>query len=195
MEITSLSFDPGFTALGWSICVWDTETKRMTVTHMETEKPGVLAGRVKYRTLAEKISKRMVAVQLLDEMFERILEEHDPDFIITESPFFNSRTPNAYESLVQWCLTLNSRLANTRQEIAHKVAPTEAKKHLAASSTGGKASKLDMMESVRTHPMINTDAVNTDDMSSHAADSVGVAYGFFVGRLDTILKEREKGLT
>lgn len=114
----------------------------------------------------------------LRRFFKDFFEEHDPDAVIAESPFYFSKRPGAYETLVEAKFIIKEALYATNPFITlNLITPSVAKKAVGAASD--QSDKNKMRQTVLGLDVVkNSLKSNANDLDDHACDSiaVGVAY-------------------
>jgi len=171
-----ISIDPGTETLGLCIMSVDVDTLEITSTQCRTytgsKLPSVLFQEDNYNARYYRIKSHC-------DNLKKILLEVNPLFIVCESPFYNSRRPNAFEALTQ----VTTNLLNTCYEYNCKmpffyIDPPTAKIAVGAK---GNAKKEDMLAAVKNLTDLNyTGEISLKDLDEHSIDSIAIGYSKIV---------------
>lgn len=173
-NIKILGIDPGLTNTGYNISTYSPLTGIIEVKQYDV---------ISAIKIAKKLNKQdynkygsIIPLQFYEEELNRILSAHKPDYVVSESAFYCSRTPNAFASL-SLCINAIERVLYNYGKTLYKIAPREAK---VAVSTG-KANKIAVQEAILNLPDLNikrTKSRNIENMVEHEADSIAITYAF-----------------
>ena len=181
--IKVLAFDPGLTAMGWSLLAYNTDTHNIMVL-----KYGTIYGKNALKTRKEMhggFTKQFITLMAYESIVSDMIRNTAPDYISVEGAFM-CRFPAAFAALSA-VINVIRRCAHlvTNKDI-HEIAPMESKK---AASATGTASKSTVQEALLTNPDIDFKSKATDhleDMTEHSADSIACGLAFIKNKLPTI---------
>ena len=182
-KIVVMGIDPSTSHLGHSKLTYDIKKQRTI-----TETYGCFSA----TDLARKYSKQevkeygnIISLFQCEQEIERIVDDYQPDFVVSESPFVY-RFPQAFASL---CLCVNAiqrALYKTNRKL-YLIAPRQAKKAIGNSMAG----KEEVQEAIHHLPdlkIIHTKEKPKETMVEHEADSIAIAYAFIHQVLPELLK-------
>lgn len=174
MKTTILSFDPGAGATGWAYSIYDHDKKRLYVNAC-----GLLEGRrllldLKRKTgdlYLKRYGTQFCQLEAFYVAFKGIMEDHDPDVVISEAPFVG-RFPKAFTSLSLIMDRIRSAAQKTLDKRVEELAPTLVKKAVFGKGT---ADKEDMKAVFRKKDVTFN---IKKDLTEHEIDAVSVAYAW-----------------
>lgn len=190
--IRQLNIDPALSHLGWSITDFDITQGTMSVYRFGTLEATKEVSKVAYREQVELYTKRMITLKMIRDHIKVLMDEFQPDFVITEDAFFGMRRPSAFSALIECISTIEFFLMNEYQKRVYKVAPRSAKQCMTGS---GSASKDPIQQAI----MVRDDIIfkqkkQAEKLGEHEADSISVGYFFRKNILPGILSEMTQGL-
>lgn len=166
------SIDPGTHALGLSI--WEIEYATASVLSIETTT--IKPERFDFSEgLPEPESARMRRLEVMRRILADYIEQYRPIRVVYETPFFNRRTPGAYEPLLA-CTTMLQSLVMSYGDIQLVgIPPLLVKQAVQATSSKG---KNPMFQAVCGHDYIRTRLVTPWEwLDEHGIDSLAVGLG------------------
>lgn len=189
--IKILAIDPGVSRLGWSIVLYHPKNGNIIIKRFGTIEAKKIVSRVNYKEQTDIYGKRFVALLLLQEKITEILTTHKPDYVVAENSFFCSRFPNAFSSLVQVLMMLDTVVYKLLSGVVYKIAPKQAKLIISGAGTANKdgvqtaIASLDKLQFQQNK--------SAEDLNEHEADSIAVGYAFIMNVLPGILSDRRGG--
>lgn len=181
--IKILGIDPGVNHTGYSIGLFDPKTDTLNI-----KEYGVFSA----STIAKKNFKQdfktygnIISLTVYEQEFEKILDSHHPDYVVSESAFFNPRMPNAFLSL-SLCINTIRTILYRRQQILYTVAPKEAKQTV-STATANKAAVQESIHHLKDLSIKHTRSKPQEKMVEHEADSIAIMYTFCKNTLRAIL--------
>lgn len=187
-----LSFDPGTTNLGWAIGDYqidpiDYRVRCHGVTHATRMAK-------KQKDAVGEHGIRLIALDVVEDEVCRLMKKYQPDYVVSEDTYFNSRTPGAHAALLL-CIHVISRTLFHLYKDENSIPLTASKLHKLAPSTiklaisgRGTSNKVEVIESVLSNPEISFDVVpvhkdqlseeNAVALCEHDADAISVGYAF-----------------
>lgn len=173
---TIVGIDPGSSCLGLAIIEFDLLTNKILRTTAKT----FVANRfiIKNDILTELHGERFSRIETHKVNILAALMSAKPVLIACESPFFNSRMPNAYGALTEVLVAIKSAVFEyDRTKVIRLMDPPNVKKSVGAP---GNADKIKMKEKVLALQDINYDGdVEIENLDEHSLDAIAVAYGCF----------------
>lgn len=182
-SIIVLGIDPGINNTGYSIGVFDRNKDHLTIKEYGVFSASTLAKKEMKEDY--KIYGTVIVHKIYDREMSKLIDTYHPDFVVSESAFFNPHTPNAFLSLSLCIHTIRNVLYRYKQ-ILYTVAPKEAK----LTVCGGTATKTAIQDSIhklKDLTIKHSKVRACDKMVEHEADSIAVQYTFVKNNLRNIL--------
>lgn len=190
--IRILNFDPALSHAGWSVVDFDDTTGKLTVMKFGHICPNKIASRANMRPMVEQFGTRLISLVTLRASVEALIKEHNPDYIVVEDAFFNSKFPNACMALLQWITTVELLAYQQFNMPIYRIAARAAKHDINGM---GDSSKDNVQKAVLNHENIMfANLENKRDelaaMDEHEADSIAIGYCFCVRILPGLIANR-----
>lgn len=176
VELRILSIDPGTQKLGTSFSIANFYNKRFTVLQAETIDVDRLVNVVNSE-MVEDYSKYLTMVDNVYKLTKKLVEQYQPDWVICESPYMNSRFPLPYALLTLCTQAINKAVKDCSLSIGFSlIDPASVKKEIGAKGNSG--DKLAVKTAVINHPLIHS-TVNLYNLDEHSSDAIAIGfYGF-----------------
>jgi Holliday junction resolvasome RuvABC endonuclease subunit len=176
-RVCIVGLDPGTNTFGIAKLVFSNRTGEIISTEARTLVGERLPGRDLW--LAEQHGEMYSRVSAISDELVSLLNDVQPDYVATESPFFNSLRPYAYGTLMTTMTFI--RQAVTRYSSwcqLHLLPPSCVK---LAVQAGSSAKKDAVREAVLALPDLKYESsANTlDTLDEHSIDAIAVAYGLY----------------
>lgn len=187
--IRILSFDPGSTNMGWAISEYIVDTGDFLVLNYGIFKASKIAKKRKDEVL--DFGQRLISLSVINEEVEKLLNSHQPHYVVTEDAFFNPGTPQAYISLLLCIHTVeqtlyrtfrNGKLKHQSAKKLYKIAPSTIKMIISGK---GSNFKQQVIDSIVNNEQITFKNVQVDDVGNpivslieHEADAVAGGFAF-----------------
>jgi Holliday junction resolvasome RuvABC endonuclease subunit len=168
-----VGIDPGTDTLGVSVLDLDLADKSISIVTSQTFHGSKLIRG--FQEMEETYGARFARLHALEQLLVEVFFEERPHSIISESPYFNSRRPQAYGALVE-AMSMIARAVYrhcSRMPLL-TVDPASNKANLKVS---GKSGDKDLMKNAilgRTD-LLNPRHVPLDQLDEHSIDSMAVA--------------------
>jgi Holliday junction resolvasome RuvABC endonuclease subunit len=179
-----LSFDPGLTCTGWALTEYNTTTGKAFVS-----KRGKIEGKRALNKYKEKLvlfNKSYIQLTHLEEELFNLMR-YKPDYVVTESAFWQPGRTAAYAALVL-CIHTIERVIGTNLGLpVFKLAPQCIKRIV---TDHGQASKITVQEAILLNPDIElkeTKQNPIEKMVEHEADAIACAWAFIKCDLPSII--------
>jgi len=171
-----LSFDPGLTCTGWTLCEYTVATGNIKVLKMGSIYAVKLASVVAQRNLVNQYGKRLVTLQILKPQIHKLVKSCKPDFIVAEDAFCHPKRITAYEALLQWHTVVGELMYTEFNMPVYRLAPRHIKRVLTGDGTSG---KVNIQKAILTNPRIDFKSnLSLSNINEHEADSVAIGYAF-----------------
>lgn len=185
MTIRVLSFDPGLTLAGWAVCDYKLSDGTINVQRFGDISPNKIASRVNMNDQVEKYGKRLISLDILEDMVQKLVDEYKPDYICSEDAFFNPGTPNAFVALIHWLNTIELLLFKQYDKPLIKLPPRTIK-HIVSGS--GASGKLPMLQAILADGKIVFKQKKTqEELNEHSTDAISVGVAFIRSILITMM--------
>lgn len=176
LKVRVLGIDPGTQRLGYSLGVIDFNTKTYTVLHANTINVVDLIYK-SYDEMVETHSKNIAMYQSIYNLTSNLVSNLQPDWVICESPYMNSKFPLPYALLTLCTQAVQTAVGNYSSFIQFDyIDPARAKN--AVGVKGNTGDKSLMSNAVLSHPDIKY-LINKNDIDEHAIDSIAIGYSGF----------------
>lgn len=176
-----VGIDPGTTNLGLSVLSFDVLSFEIVRTEAITLCASKLPTYSKQLSLSH--GDKFARIRALCDSFYNVILHYDPLSIVSESPFYNPRRPNAYGSLVEIVTNLQATLFkfNTDKPI-YFIDPSSIKNAVGASGGAGK----DPVRAgvVKLQDKISLSIELTTELDEHSIDSIAAAYAFYKRKIN-----------
>lgn len=182
--ITVLAFDPGIGMMGWCVIQFDLSDGTTKVVAK-----GLLTGQhllKERKELQNKFSKSFIILEVYYEIFCQLIEDHKPDFVVTEGAFYH-KFAQTYASLSLVIHTLRRACRIKLGIDLYEVAPMETKKEITGNHM---ADKNQIKQALLTRPGLTikeSPTASLDDVSEHEYDAIGHGLTFISKDLPTVL--------
>jgi len=174
--IKILAFDPGLSLSGWNVSTYDTRTNMYRVLKFGMLTPNKGIDTPETHIDYVKFGPRVITLKALREQVRELMDEYNPDIVVSEDAFYNPKRPSAYSALVQWLTAVDILLHDEYAKVLFKLAPTAAKQ--VVSGFGG-ADKLGVRYAVLHREDICFKSKHAEDnLTEHICDSIGIGYTF-----------------
>jgi Holliday junction resolvasome RuvABC endonuclease subunit len=183
-----LSFDPGFTMLGWALGEYDTESGKLTILKYGDLK--VIKQIKKQKEFINVYDHNVLASFYLEEEFNKLISLLKPHFIVSEDVFMNFVRPQAYTPLMICIHILSRILFQYFKQPLYKISPKSIKMIVTGHGTSDKEG---IRDSILTHPNIvikENKQIPIDRLLSHHTDAIAVNYAFVRTILPTLTTEQ-----
>lgn len=187
-DIRVLGIDPGMRFTGFSFLSYDRAKGKTTVNEYGTFCADALTKKENGKEL--KIYGNIITLETYEREFNKLFEKYKPQFVVSESAFYNPKMPNAFLSL-SLCINTMKRVLRTHGQVLYTVAPKEAKQCVAT----GIADKVAVQDGIHKHDDLiikHTKANPIEKMVEHEADSCAIGYTFIKNYLNDILMIQEQ---
>lgn len=176
-SIRVLSFDPGLTLAGWAVLDYNLTDGTIIVHRFGDISPSKIASRVNMSEQVEKFGKRIISLDILEDMVKKLYDEYKPDYVASEDAFFCPATPNAFASLLHWLNTIELLLFKQYQKPLVKISPRSVKQCITGS--GGTQGKLPMHDAIMSDSQIVfKQKKSQEEMNEHSVDAISVGVCF-----------------
>lgn len=161
--------DPGTDTLGW--CLLEVNPMLATIRYVASQTLEAARATRHLKEQSEIVGGRFTRLQYLEDAMLNVFGQNTPDVVICESPFYNRRRPQAFESLVECKFTLAKALFRySRWLPLESVSPASAKQSVGVVAKG--STKQDVSKALlKIFP--NAPIANMDE---HSVDAMAVAY-------------------
>lgn len=184
-QIKILSFDPGLSMSGWNLSIYNLDKKTMFIEDCGMIYPNEEVSLAKNKINNIRYGSRIMTLDQLRNDIRFLMDNYNPDFVVSEDAFFNPTRPLAYCALVQWLTLVSMVLFNEYNHTLFKLAPKIAKQVI--SGFGG-AEKLGVQYAVAHKEDIKFNkSIKIDELTEHTCDSIGIGYTFIQEVLPSIL--------
>ena len=187
--IKILGIDPGISHLGYNLSSYNPDTDILTVQHRDE----ILAQTLAKQEMKQdnKVYGNIISLFLLEREIRNLMNEHQPDYIVSEDAFYCAKFPNAYLSL-KLCINSIQRVLYEFGKTLYRIPPTMAKQAV----RDGTADKLAVQEAILSLPGIvirDTKQNPVAKLTEHEADSIAISYAFKkLFLLDILAQQAEK---
>lgn len=107
------------------------------------------------------------------------LENHSPDIVVTESPFFDRKKPSSFQILSEVLTTLYDEVLRYNRMVRfQKLAPQAVKKSLGVAGIKGKEIVKEAVE--KTALIMEHFPKGIDHLDEHGIDAVAVGYAWLM---------------
>lgn len=169
-----IGIDPGTDTLGASVLELDLADHSISIVTSQTFHGSQLIRG--YREMEDTYGARFARLYVLENLLVEAFCEERPHSIISESPYFNSRRPQAYGALVEAMAMINRAVHRycSRMPLL-TVDPASNKANLKVS---GKSGDKDLMKKavLNRADILNPRHIKLEALDEHSIDSLAVAY-------------------
>ena len=190
-----LSFDPGTTNMGWALSEYDPMTGQFNVHSYGVFKSTKVAKKRKEEV--ECFGQRMIALRVVFEETSKLMQQYQPNFVVTEDTFFNPGTPQAHIALLLCIHAIehmlyttyhDQRLVHATAKKIYKLAPSTIKMILSGHGMSIKAKMMDALMSANEIQFVNKSKEELEGLLiEHEVDAIAVGYTFAKTELISIL--------
>jgi Holliday junction resolvasome RuvABC endonuclease subunit len=183
-----LSFDPGFSVLGWSLCEYNKSTDQLYFSKYGDFR--TLKQIKKQKDLIDKFDSNILATIYLEQEIKKLISFVKPHFTVTEDVFINYLRPQAYAPLFL-CVHIISRiLFQYFEQPLYKLPPKTIKMIMTGS---GNSDKDSVHDSILNNPSITikeNKQIPLLRLLSHHTDAMAAGYTFIRVILPTLTVEQ-----
>lgn len=178
-----VGIDPGSTTLGVAIIRFDCYTYQIVSTRAFTVKAAKLS---KESWATEVHGERLGRINAIEEKLYWIFRDVEPFQVVSESPFYSFKHPNAYGVLMEVITAIrNALMRYDLWKELHLIDPPSVKNAVGAKGNAGKdevrAKVLGLAPTLRF-----VGPVPMEELDEHSFDSIGVAYGRYQRMLEEL---------
>lgn len=169
-----IGIDPGTDTLGASVLELDLADRSISIVASQTFHGSQLIRG--YREMEDTYGARFARLYALEDLLVDAFRDERPHSIISESPYFNSRRPQAYGALVEAMSMIRRAVHRYCSRMPLLIVdPASNKANLKVS---GKSGDKDLMKKavINCPDLLNPRHVKLDDLDEHSIDSLAVAY-------------------
>ena len=171
-----LAFDPGLSLSGWNLSTYDTSTSLLRVIKFGMLTPNKGIDTKETHDEFVKYGPRIMTLASLRCQVRELMNECQPNIVVSEDAFYNPSRPTAYLALVQWLTTVDLLLKDEYNRVLFKLAPKASKQ--VVSGFGG-ADKLGVRYAILNKEDISFKPKRVEEnLTEHICDSIGIAYTF-----------------
>lgn len=193
--IKVLSFDPGTTVFGWSQAIYFPDTDIFEVQRTGILKASKIAG--KRTQESELYGQRLLALQEIEILVKKLVNNFEPDYVASEDAFYNPRTPQAYATLLLCLHVVESVLYKSSSHMEINQRPTSCKlyrfapRNIKKIATGDSLSfKGKMADALKEHKDVTFKIKDVETVESkflqlteHEIDAIFCGYTFIKTKL------------
>jgi Holliday junction resolvasome RuvABC endonuclease subunit len=186
--IRILSFDPGFTSLGWSLGEYNTHLGTLHILRYGDFK--IIKQIKKQKEYIDKYDTNVLATLYLEEELNKLFNLFKPHFTVSEDVFINFGRPQAYAPLML-CIHFLSRILfqNYRQPL-YKLSPKSIKMIVTGNGSSDKESIRDYILHNPKITIKENKQIPIDKLLSHHTDAIAVNYAFSQTILPTLTQDQ-----
>lgn len=169
-----IGIDPGTDTLGASVLELDLADRTISIVTSQTFHGSQLIRG--YKEMEDTYGARFARLYALEDLLVEAFRDERPHSIISESPYFNSRRPQAYGALVEAMSMIRRAVHRYCPRMPLLVVdPASNKANLKVS---GKSGDKDLMKKavINCPNLLNPRFVNLNTLDEHSIDSLAVAY-------------------
>ncbi len=181
--IRILGIDPGINNTGYSLGIFDIESDTITIKEYGVFCASAIAKKKQKEDY--KVFGTVISYACYAQKMKSLIDTYKPDYVVSESAFYNPRMPNAYLSLSLCINTIRNVLYEYRK-VLYTIAPKEAKQTV-ATATSDKAAIQESIHNLDDLHIRHTDQKSVEKMVEHEADSIAILYTFCKKTLRTLL--------
>lgn len=173
IQLTILSVDPGTQNLGLTASIADFKNREFEVITSQTIDIDRLVN-INNAHLVEVYNKYSVMMDVVYSLIYEAVKQYNPDWVICESPYMNSRFPLPYALLTLCTQTINKAVKDYSTSIGFSlVDPASVKKEIGAKGNSG--DKTAVKTAILTHPAIVSN-IDLSLLDEHSCDSIAIGY-------------------
>lgn len=182
VNLRILSIDPGTQNLGVSFAIANLGNKTFEVINVETIDINRIVNVIN-QDKVESYTKYGVMVDCVYDLIANLLIQYQPDWVICESPYMNSRFPLPYALLTLCTQTINRAVYNFHPRLAFTlIDPASVKKNIGVK--GNSSDKTAVLNAVLNQPMIYS-KLDLSIIDEHSSDAIAIGYYGFIDYLKT----------
>lgn len=178
-HFTIAAIDPGSRFLGFSILHVDPRTLKILSSEAWTVQ--VLKLIREDHPMSLQYGHRYARLNELGTDLVSRFNYHRPDYIVSESAYYNPRTPGAYGPLIECIQTERDAVVEYNPLMPLNIIEPSAIK--AAIGVSGRAKKEPVLERVLQLPLNYIGRAPMRQLSEHAIDSLAIGYAFYLSLL------------
>lgn len=180
VSLRILSIDPGTQNLGVCFAIARLGDKQFEVQNVETIDIDRLVNIVNSE-LVEDYSKYPVMYNSVYRLTSELIIQFQPDWVICESPYMNSRFPLPYAILTLCTQAIHTAVKNYSTSIGFSmIDPASVKKQIGVKGNTG--DKEAVKKAVLNNPFIKSNLLLTD-IDEHSSDAIAIGYYGFIDYL------------
>jgi Holliday junction resolvasome RuvABC endonuclease subunit len=169
-----VGIDPGTDTLGVSVLDLDLADGSISLVTSQTFHGSKLIRG--YQEMEETMGARFARLHVLEQLLVDAFHEEQPHSIISESPYFNSRRPQAYGALVEAMAMIGRAVYRYHSRMPLlTVDPASNKANLKVS---GKSGDKELMKAavLKQADILNPHHIDLAQLDEHSIDSASVGY-------------------
>ena len=178
VELRILSIDPGTNRLGVSFAIAHLGKKQFIVQEAFTIDTDRLVN-VIYSDKVDSHGKYNAVTITVYNLVKELIESYQPDWVICESPYMNSRFPLPYALLTLCTQTIYQSVKDYDVSIGFSlIDPASVKKRIGAKGNSG--DKTAVHKAVLNAPYLTSLMDITTGIDEHASDAIAIGYYGFM---------------
>lgn len=172
--IRILGIDPGCSHVGTSIIeLYPDES--FNINYVETIHTDKLL--YKYKDVEFVHGTRAAKIHAAVEQISKLITMYDISYVVSEAPFYNPRTPNAYGSLVEVVSSFRTAISDRFYSIRFETIPPSNIKN-AIGVGGGSKDKTEMKRALLNLNLLYDTYLDPSGFDEHSVDSIAVGICF-----------------
>lgn len=182
VELRILSIDPGTNRLGVSFAIAHLGNKTFTVQDAFTIDTDRLVNVVNSDKV-DSHGKYNTMTMSVYNLVRELIECYQPDWVICESPYMNSRFPLPYALLTLCVQTIYQSVKDYDVTIGFSlIDPASVKKRIGAKGNSG--DKTAVYNALMKAPYLNAKIGLRENIDEHASDAIAIGYYGFIEYLN-----------
>lgn len=172
--ITILALDP---RIGIAILSYDYNTKQFMVLHFHTLSTTKFNKEIK--SVVDIFGKSLVFLEVTKHYIKEIMNTYNPDIIVSEDAFHQSRFVTAFRSLCNWICVVSLYLYENHKKVLNVLAPKKIKKIITNNDNAKKEEMYEaLMKLVEKKEVIFKDDNYKELLTEHTVDAIciGIAW-------------------
>lgn len=173
LRVRVLGIDPGTQTLGYSLGIVNFETKQYEIEYANSISITDIVQR-NYGNKIDSHSKNIAMTMAVYNFISSLTYQFQPDWVICESPYMNSRFPLPYALLTLCTNAIQTAVKDNSTSIEFTyVDPASAKNNVGVKGNNG--DKNLMAQAVLNHPLIKH-SFTENQLDEHAIDSIAIGF-------------------
>lgn len=191
VSIRILSIDPGTNRLGIAFSIGCFKSRQLMVEEALTFDIDRLVN-VTNEHMVETHGKYNTMSLCVYNLVKDLVQNYQPDWVICESPYMNSRFPLPYALLTLCTQSIQMAVKDYDVSIGFSlIDPASVKKRIGAKGNSG--DKDSVYKAVSINPNINVNPLLLETIDEHASDAIAIGYyGFSTYLIDFNLMNERK---